>query len=360
MIHILIGTKAQLIKMAPVMLALVRAGIPYNFISTGQHRETMDDILGNFGLPGPNHRLYTGKDITSLPAMATWATAILWKTWRGRHRLFGRGRNDLVLVHGDTFSTLLGALIGRMMGRPVGHVESGLRSFNLFHPFPEEVVRLLTFRLATLLFCPGPWAVGNVQSMRAEKVDTCVNTLADALLLALTTVDAAGVDIPDVPFAIVTLHRFENLYRQAALERIVSIVERIARDKHIVFILHPPTEKKLREYALYERLAIMPEIELRPRYDYFRFIKLVSEADYLVSDGGSNQEECFFMGKPILLLRKATERQDGLGENAVLSNYDPDIIDDFVHNWQTYRRPEIFPSRSASDIIVERCRPFAE
>lgn len=358
MIYILIGTKAQLIKMAPVMRELRAAGIGYRFISTGQHRETMVNILGNFGLSGPDYRLYTGDDITSIPAMLVWAICILWRTLRRRREIFGAVPQGIVLVHGDTFSTLLGALMGRLVGLKVGHVESGLRSFNFFHPFPEEPIRLITFRLAHILFCPGLWAAANLTSCRGEKVNTGSNTLADALRLAVSAIDAAEVDIPKEPFAVVSLHRFENLCSRTALERVVVIVERIARSKRLLFILHPPTEKKLREFGFYERLASLANIELRQRCDYFRFIKLISAADFVVSDGGSNQEECFYLGKPILLLRKATERQEGLGENCVLSGYDPELIDRFVADWQAYQRPPRFPARSASEIIAGRCREF--
>jgi len=101
MIYVVLGTKAQLIKMAPVMQALRAAGLPYRFISTGQHRETMDDLLANFGLPGPDYRLYEGRDITSVPAMAVWALRILWRTLKRRREIFGGDARGIVLVHGD-------------------------------------------------------------------------------------------------------------------------------------------------------------------------------------------------------------------------------------------------------------------
>lgn len=249
--------------------------------------------------------------------------------------------------------------MARVAGLSVGHVESGLRSFRLFHPFPEEIIRLATFRLSDILFCPSPWAIGNVAGQRAEKVDTGGNTLADALRLALSVTGVVDSNIPAEPFALVTLHRFENIYSRPVLERVVGIVEGIAQSRRILFILHPPTEMKLREFGLYERLAGLPSIELRQRYDYFRFIRLLAAADFVVSDGGSNQEECFYMGKPILLLRRATERQEGLGENCVLSRFDPAVIECFLTDWGKHRRPPRFPERRASDIIVRHCRAFA-
>jgi UDP-N-acetylglucosamine 2-epimerase (non-hydrolysing) len=358
MIHLVIGTKAQLIKMAPVMRALRNAGLPYRYISTGQHRDTMDEILDNFGIPGPDVTLYSGQDITSIPKMLAWAFRILWRTVRDRKRIFADDRNGIVLVHGDTFSTLLGALMGKVARLEVGHVESGLRSHNLFQPFPEEITRLLTFSLANYYFCPGPWAIKNLERYKGIKIDMGANTLLDSLNLAKTMVANTEVDIPPEPYAVATLHRFENVFSKAALERLVKIVCRIAESKKVVFILHKPTYNKLKEFGLYESLESHPEVELRPRYDYFRFIRLITGADFVISDGGSNQEECYYLGKPILLLREATEREEGLGENCVLSKFDPAIIEDFVRNFRNFENSKPVLPVTPSQKIVETCKSF--
>ena len=359
MINIVIGTKAQLIKMAPVLLALRNEGLDYRFISTGQHNETMDDILDNFGLNGPDYRLYSGSDITSIPAMANWSLRIIWRTLTSRREIFGDDRNGIVLVHGDTFSTLLGALMARLAGLKVGHVESGLRSFNLFNPFPEELIRLLTFQLAHYYFCPGTWAYSNLSAYSGNKINTIDNTLADALGFALTAVDITDALIPRMPFGIATLHRFENIYSKSALLRVVEIVEKISQSFHLLFILHKPTENKLKEFGLYQRLATLENVELRQRYDFFHFIKLINAASFVISDGGSNQEECFYLGKPILLLRKATERKEGIGENCVLSSYNHSVIEHFLTNINSYNRTPKVKYCSPSQIIAESCRQFA-
>lgn len=358
MIHIIIGTKAQLIKMAPIMRAIQDAGMSYRFISTGQHRETMADILNNFALPGPDYVLYKGPDITAVTKMLVWAMNILWKTIWHRRQIFGSDRNGIVLVHGDTFSTLLGALMAKLARLKVGHIESGLRSHNLLHPFPEELTRLLTFRLTDYYFCPGSWAVENLNRYSGIKINLGSNTLADALDLARNTISTIEVDIPAQPYAIATLHRFENVFSKAALERLVRIVCHIADKKKLLFILHKPTLNKLKEYKLYDYLDRHPNIELRQRYDYFRFIKLLNSSEFVISDGGSNQEECYYLGKPILLLRQATERQEGLGENCVLSRYDESIIDDFVRNFKKFQREKTDSGITPSQRIAAVCRSF--
>ena len=360
MIHVILGTKAQLIKMAPIMRLLQDRGVEYRFIATGQHRETMQDLLDNFGIRRPDVVLYDGPDVTSIPRMALWSLRILASTaWR-RAAIFGPRPAGMVLVHGDTFSTLLGALMGRMAGLRVGHVESGLRSFRLLHPFPEELTRLAVFRLAQVHYCAGAWALANLRGVRGEKIDTGGNTLADSVRLAA----AAPMELAEQSFAqrggsdgycVASIHRFENIRNRAALERIVALLERIAANRSMVFVLHPPTLRKLRRHRLLQRLELNPRIELRPRSDFFRFIRLVGGADFVVSDGGSNQEECYYLGKPVLLLRMATERREGLGENCVLSRYDPQVVDRFVEQWQSHRRPLDLGQDSPSRIIVEHC-----
>jgi UDP-N-acetylglucosamine 2-epimerase (non-hydrolysing) len=359
MIHVVIGTKAQLIKMAPVMLALDAQGLPYRFISTGQHRDTTRELLQNFGLRQPDHTIYTGTDIASIPAMLLWSVRILWLTLRRRREIFDGDREGIVLVHGDTFSTLLGAFMARIAGLRVGHVESGLRSFHLFHPFPEELTRLLTFRMSQWYFCPGSWALGNLRRYSGKKIDTGDNTLTDALRIALARADSVTVDLPPRPFVVASVHRFENIHSRKTLGRIANIIQRIALEYRVLFILHNPTAKNLRRFGLYNRLAASPNIELRERYDYFRFIKLLSQAEFVVSDGGSNQEECYHLGKPILLLRMATERREGLGANCVLSRYEIPVIDEFVGNYREYDRAPTITEKSPSECIAEACRPFA-
>lgn len=351
MIHIVLGTKAQLIKMAPIMVRLTEQNVPYNFISTGQHRATMKEMLGEFGLKQPDVVLYDGPDIVSLPKMLLWMLRILWRCVFSRRRIFGEQPTGIVLVHGDTFSTLLGALMGRLAGLRVGHVESGLRSFNLLHPFPEELTRVLTFRLSHTLYCPGQWAMDNVAKLRKEKIDTGTNTMADTAALALK-MDRRRDHVPAEPFGLVSLHRYENIFRKNVFERIIHLLESVARERRLLFILHPPTAKQLDRTGFRERLASNPQIELRPRYTYFDFVSLIEAADFVITDGGSIQEESSYLGVPCLLMRKATERQEGLGQNVVLSNYDPDVIEQFVRSAEQYRREPILAGARASDIII--------
>lgn len=358
-VHIVLGTKAQLIKMAPVMIELQKRHIPYRFIFTGQHHETVDELLQNFGIKKPDIVLHEGRDITGIFQMAGWMAKILWKIVRDRKTIFGEDIDlrDVVLTHGDTFSTLLGALMGRFAGIQVAHVESGLRSFHIFHPFPEELTRLAVFRLSDMYFCPGEWAVQNLEAYRGVKVNTQVNTLYDALQLIKTLPSNLSLEIPQEPFCVFSIHRFENIFKRDQLELILGYLRLIAQQMRVLFILHPPTAQQLKQFGLMDSLESMPNIELRPRYNYTDFIRLVSQGEFLVTDGGSNQEECSYLGKPCLLMRKATERQEGLGESVVLSEYKEEVIRDFLLHYDRYRREPLSLSVSPSERIIQTLYP---
>ena len=340
------------------MVRLQDRGIPYNFIHTGQHRVTMDEMINDFKIKSPDILLHDGPDVVSVSKMFGWIIRILWKSVFNRQEIFGGEEKGIVLVHGDTFSTLLGALMGRLAGLHVGHVESGLRSFNLFHPFPEELTRILTFRLSHILYCPGQWAVDNLGSLKKEKVNIHVNTMLDTL--ALTSRKRRRQDhVPAYPFALVSLHRYENIFKKEKFEQIIQSVEGIALQQPLLFILHPPTEKQLRRFVFFERVTKNPKIECRQRYHHSDFLSLLEQAEFIVTDGGSLQEESSYLGIPCLLLRKATERREGLGENVVLSCYDNSVVDHFVQNYKQYRKEPFTVESSPSEIVINSALLYA-
>lgn len=352
MIHIIIGTKAQLVKMAPVMVNLTKRNIPFNFIYTGQHRETIEEMIEDFGVRNPDVILYNGPDITSVFSMVSWGFRILCAAAIKRKNIFLGDEKGIVLVHGDTFSTLLGALMGRMAHLKIGHVESGLRSRNLFHPFPEEIIRILTIRLSHVLFCPGYWAIMNVASLKKEKVNTQGNTIYDTFFLT-TNAHARTDHIPDHPFVVVSLHRYENVFQREVFCNIIKLLEVMSLKHKLLFILHPPTEKQLHRFDLYERLVANDNISLRPRYHHSDFIFLLKKCEFVVTDGGSLQEECFYLGIPCLLFRKKTEREEGVGKNVILSNYKANIVKKFCDSYLLHKREVVYLNISPSRIIVD-------
>jgi UDP-N-acetylglucosamine 2-epimerase (non-hydrolysing) len=359
MIHFIIGTRAQLIKTAPVMAECRKEGIPYNFIFLAQHRQTIYEIIELFGIKRPDRVLGdVGRDISSAGDLGLWAAKVLALGIRGRRSIFAGDTGGIVLVHGDALPAIMGAALARAAGLKVGHIEAGLRSFDYRRPFPEELIRVLIWKLGLtdFYFCPNEWALRNVESYPGIKIDTKCNTLIDSLRTALSfeLPDEAEI-VPREAYGIATLHRFETLSSRPRLQEVMNIIREVTRRIKLLFILHPPTLAVLKQNGFYGILEANPNIELRPRYDYFRFIRLLRGSRFVITDGGSNQEECFYLGHPCLLLRDATERMEGLGENAVLSGFDPAVIDHFVSNYDSFRRemPEVEtrPSRAVIEAI---------
>ena len=352
MIHIILGTKAQLIKMAPIMVELQKRKIDYNFIFTGQHKETIKELIETFKLKKPDYILYEGKDITKISQMIIWTIQCLIHTFRNKKKIF-KNQKGIVLVHGDAFSALLGAIMAKISGLKIGYIEAGLRSFNLFHPFPEEIVRIITSKFADYHFCPGEFAFNNSKKYKGEKINTEINTLYDTLKLVIENQSNIQIDIPKEKYCLASIHRFENIFNRKRLLFIVNVLGEISRQIKILFILHKPTKEKLENFNFYQKLKENPNIELRPRYDYFKFIKLLLNAEFIITDGGSNQEESYYLGKPCLLMRRTTERKEGLGKNVVISNYDKEIINDFINNYQRYKLDVSNFDISPSKIIVD-------
>jgi len=359
MITVLLGTRAQLIKMAPVILELENRGWHPQLIMTGQHKETMGQLLSDFGIHTPPLSLYDGPEVTSIRRVIPWFLRCLWRLWKDSRRLFPKAgaSRGIVLVHGDTFSTLLGALAAKMTGQKVGHVESGLRSFRLFHPFPEELTRLAVFRLTDFAFCPDDWSRSNLDGYRVNAINTQGNTLIDALRLALKIAKPLPAVPPAGPFGVVSLHRFENIFKRERLVAILELIEEAARRYPLVFVLHPATRHNLEKFGLHERISANPRFQLWPRMGYFEFVTLLTRSAFVITDGGSNQEELSYLDKPTLLMREATERQEGLGRNAVLSGYDFDKVRAFVDGLKCPEKiaislPEGSPSAFVADALA--------
>lgn len=355
-IHIVIGTKAQLIKMAPIMEEFQKQKIDYNFVFTGQHKETIKELIDVFGLKKPDYILYEGKDITKISQMFIWSIRCLIKTIKNKKDIFGSNKEGIVLVHGDTFSAILGARMAKIAGLKVGSVEAGLRSFDLFNPFPEEIIRLRLSRLTDYHFCPGDFAFQNSKKYKGEKINTKLNTLYDSFQLVLKNKNKITVDLPKEKYCLVSIHRFENLFNKERFDFIIKTIEKVSEDIRVLFILHKPTEEKLIQTGYFDRLKNNKNIELRPRYDYFKFIRLLIDSEFLITDGGSNQEETSYLGKPCLVMRKTSERKEGVGDNVIISEYSPKIVDSFISNYSKFEKKDKKSIFSPSKIIVNRIK----
>ena len=349
-VHVFIGTKAQYIKTAPLLRLMDEQGIPYRLIDSGQHGALSRRLRSELAVREPDMHLGSGRDIDSIPQGVGWtlgvARRLFTKRWL-RETLFG-GRGGVCVVHGDTQSTLLAALMARRAGLRVAHLEAGLRSRNLLHPFPEELIRLLVMHASHVLFAPDSAAVHNLEGMGlADRVvRISANTSVEALRYSL-----AKADSPVRSSAIVTMHRLENLKRRGCLDGLAGLAERIVSRWPVTFVLHGPTRAALKRSGWLERLA-HAGVDLLPLQPHDRFTAMLNAAPLVVTDGGSVQEECALLGVPTLLWRTATERPDGLGRNVVLSQYDPQVVENFLERPDDYRCDRIASEARPSEEVI--------
>ena len=361
MIHVFLGTKAQYIKTAPLLRLLDAEGIDYRLIDSGQHAALSGGLREELGVRAPDHLLAEGEDITRIPQAAWWAIKLAAKLFNGRRlraEVFG-GHRGVCVVHGDTPSTLLSTLMAKRAGLEVAHLEAGLRSKHLFHPFPEELIRVVVMRVADLLFAPDNEAVANLRRMKVkgEVIPLPGNTVVEALHHELGLHQAGSdeqtgaADVGEAP-VIVTMHRVENLNRRERVDQLVSLVEYLAARRPVRFVQHGPTIDTLRRRGYDQRLADAG-VELVGLATHGEFVAMLAAAPFVITDGGSIQEECALLGTPTLLWRGHTERPDGVGANVVISGYDREVIRSFIADPDAHRVTALDTGASPSRVVLE-------
>jgi len=355
-IFVVFGTTGELIKLAPVLLRLDERGHPYVLATTGQQVEQIPTFLDQFGLRQPDLWLAQGsraRDLRTngdIPGWLVTVARLFAKHGRQIRRALGKGPGrPLALVHGDTMTTVLGAMMGRALGVPVAHVEAGLRSFDLRHPFPEELNRRTASRLARIHYAPGAWAAGNVRS--GDVVDTGSNTIRDSLALVAEN-GRAPEGVPEEPFGVVSLHRFELLNSRRALGETLEVLADASRRTSLLFVDHPVTVAAVERFG-FGRLFDGTRLERVPRLPFFDFVRIERRSAFVVTDSGGSQEECYYLDRPCLVHRLRTERREGLGENAVLSGMRTDVLRAFLDSPYEHRRRSTLPALSPSDVIVD-------
>jgi len=309
------GTRPEAIKMAPVAAAL--RGLPefdVQVVVTAQHRELLDRVLAGFGVV-PDEDLDLMQPGQTLPDLFSRVLA-------GVTAAVARRKPDMVLVHGDTTTTLAAALAAFYSRVPVAHVEAGLRTGNLGAPWPEEANRRLVTPLAALHFAPTEHARAHLlaENVPAETIQVTGNTVVDALLTSVGRIEqdprlreAIEQQLPTIPpgnkLVLVTGHRRENF--GAPLESVCRALLEIASlgGVDVVYPVHP---NPLVGGPVQAALAHHPGIHLVPPLDYLPFVWLMRRADVLLTDSGGIQEEAPALKTPVLVLRETTERPEAI------------------------------------------------
>jgi len=354
-INVLLGTKAEMIKVAPVIKEFENRGVPYWLIETGQHGAYLNELREEFQIREPDVRLGKDKDVDNLFEACKWfggLIRILLNRKRVKEQIFSAS-SGICLVHGDTPSTLIGALLAKRAGFKIAHLESGLRSKSFLQPFPEELIRVIVMKLSDVLFAPGKKAVSNLVSLKVKgRIEqTTTNTGIESLEKNIQEVERASGPV------VATLHRVENLHNKKRLEGFLKLLERIAqKGQKVLFVVHQPTQEVLNKKGTLKKIK-ETGIEIAPLMQYKEFIKKLAASPFVVTDGGSIQEETAHMGIPCLLWRGKTERENGLDKNVVISEYDEKICETFLNNLENYRnndqRRSLNPSSHVVDVLEE-------
>ncbi|KAF1697066.1 UDP-N-acetylglucosamine 2-epimerase (non-hydrolyzing) [Pseudoxanthomonas daejeonensis] len=314
------GTRPEAIKMAPVVRALqATPGIETIVAVTAQHRQMLDQVLELFRIV-PDVDLDLMQQGQSLPAL-------FGRILDGMTSALAQHRPDLVLVHGDTSTTLATALAAFYAKVPIGHVEAGLRTGNMSAPWPEEANRRLTAPLAAIHFAPTDGAAGNLraENIPADHVHVTGNTVIDALLsVAREIKESPRLEqelyarfpflAPDLRMVLVTGHRRENFGH--GFEQICQALADIAArgDTQIVYPVHlnPNVQEPVKRILGGVRNVILIEPQ-----DYLPFVHLMMRADLILTDSGGIQEEAPSLGKPVLVMRETTERPEAIEAGTV-------------------------------------------
>ena len=308
------GTRPEAIKMAPLVQRLGQTeGIESLCCVTAQHRQMLDSVLESFQIT-PDY------DLNIMQPNQTLAS-IISRTLQGMEPVFQQAKPDLVLVHGDTTTTLAGALAAMLHQIPVGHVEAGLRTYDKASPFPEELNRTLVGDIAQLHFAP---TRANADNLKKEAVTGDIfitgNTVIDAMQ---TTVQPDFVFQNELlnqldyrkPVIVMTCHRRENYGEPMAA--IMRAVRRLAQAHPEVCIVYPVHLSPVVRECAFGHLQGLDNVHLIDPLDVEQMHNLIARCSFVMTDSGGLQEEAPAMGKPVLVLRRETERPEAVQAGTV-------------------------------------------
>ena len=294
------GARPNFPKAAPVLRALDVLGVPQRLLHTGQHygEQMFEVFFRQLGLPEPDINLGVGS-----ATHAQQTAAIM----TGLERVLDEVRPSLLVVYGDVNSTVAATLVAVKLGIPVAHVEAGLRSFD--RGMPEEINRLVTDRLADLLFATSPDAVAHLgnEGVHPDRIHLVGNPMIDTLLANLDRFDEAAARSAyglSTRYVVATLHRPANVDDAADATQLVKALHAVAQRAEVILPLHPRGRESLGAAGLFDH----PRVRVVDPLGYVEFLGLVRGADAVVTDSGGVQEETTMLGVPCLTIRPNTER----------------------------------------------------
>ena len=306
-VMVVTGTRPEIIKMAPIIRALLKNKIPTTFVHCGQHYDNnmSQQFIEELELPSPD---YTCK-VRANSSGAQTAQIILYMD-----KVLKETAPAVVLVEGDTNSVLAAAVAANKREMPVGHVEAGLRSFDL--RMPEEHNRRLTDHLSTFLFAPTERAKDNLKRERVwGKIYVTGNTVVDAVFQHLPIAEKKSEILKKIRFdrfALATAHRAENVDDEVVLKTFMEVFA--SSPVPIVCPMHPRTKKRLRQSKVFAQIRKLENVQILPPLGYLDFLLLMKKSEMIITDSGGIQEEATVPSimKPVLIIRFSTERPEAV------------------------------------------------
>jgi UDP-N-acetylglucosamine 2-epimerase (non-hydrolysing) len=361
-IYFFIGTTAELIKLSPVIKEFNRRKIAFDVITSGQSAILFDE----FRSMGPMRVIYEcppKSHESSVSKFIFWAFRSFFSFLSASGSLFD-GSNSVFIVHGDTVSSLIGAIVARIRGLTLVHIESGYRSFNFLEPFPEEMCRYLVSRLADIHFCPNAWCKANLKTTKGVKIDTVENTLIENFWNVMKKksqyVLPTSKENRRKPYFVVVVHRQEHVIfgMQKTIAALKFVLAKTPKNLTCVLMVHDVSTRMADALMSVIPKTTAKKITRISRLPYIDFMHVIAQSEFLVTDGGSNQQEMYYMGKPCLLLRNYTEQIEGIGKNVVLGQSNHKRIAQFLSDYKTYKRKPVtvgvWPSKIIADYLTGR------
>ena len=359
-VMIIFGTRPEAIKVAPIIKELQKREETNPIVCiTAQHREMLDQVLEKFEIK-PDYDLNIMKQGQTLSEITT--RAIM-----GLEEVIKKANPDIILVHGDTTTTFAGALAAFYNKVPIGHIEAGLRTYNKYSPYPEEMNRQMVTRLTDYNFAPTEQSKQNLlkEAVSEESIFVTGNTAIDALKLTVQHSESENNNSEKI--ILLTTHRRENLGKP--MENIFNAVKRIATEYGDVKVIYPIHKNPLIRELAHSILDGQKNIEIIEPLEVIEFHNLMNKSYLILTDSGGIQEEAPSLGKPVLVLRDTTERPEGIkaGTLKLLGTDEQRIYEEtkiLLENKEEYNRMakasnpygDGLASKRIVDAIIERIK----
>jgi UDP-N-acetylglucosamine 2-epimerase (non-hydrolysing) len=353
--YFFLGTTAELIRIAPIIKELRAQKGEYKLIFSGQTKILTEQVADYLGVIKPDIQFKEKIPEYSVVSFVIWMVFTFLQAIYtfGKEKYFVKKGSLYLIVYGDPVTTTIGAIVAKLYGIKIVHLESGDLSGHLLEPFPEEICRNINIRLADILFPPSQWALNNLSIINKPKINTHYNTLADTFWWFMKRMPMIRNELAYTKYYVLIMHRQEHVVfgKREARNTLKYVIENGGKNITCVLFNHPLTVNIIKSLKLEDKNA-GKKIIVIPPVSYSEFLSIISNAEYIVTDGATNQFEAYLLGKPCLLLRNYTEQIEGLNKNIILSKGNRRVIIKFIHNYKRYRFRKTKPTISPSKIIV--------